>query len=387
MNENNIEKKKYSIKNLITVLIFLALIGIFTIISLIKEDTGFSENENRVMTAKPEFTMEALLDGSYTTTYQVYVRDQFPIRNTFVSLKNYCEAAINKTEINGVLICEDDYYIEAHDRQNYESELAVTNMEALASFVKRYEQELGSNHISTIIAPTAQTVLTNKFKSGMYAYDQNIYLDKIKAEIGDDIFINACETLKNHNEEYIYYRTDHHWTTYGAFLVYEKWAAQKGMDAFSMEQLDIREVSDEFLGTINSKLNMNMKKDTISEYTVRDVDFFVDYNMGMSTSDSLFFNEYLGKKDKYSYFLGGNPGLVDITSNANNDKILLIIKDSYANCIAPVYAAGFEKTYIIDLRFFNMDVDDFIKENGVTDIVVIYNADSFATDKYVKRIK
>lgn len=132
---------------------------------------------------------------------------------------------------------------------------------------------------------------------------------------------------------------------------------------------------------------MKMKADTILQYTVKNVDFTVDYNMGANVTDTFFFKEYLQEKDKYSYFLGGNPGLVDITSTNKNNRKLLIIKDSYANCITPVYAANFEKTYVVDLRFFNMSIDGFIEENQITDILVLYNVDSFATDKYVKRIK
>lgn len=384
---NNKEKIKISKKNLVTVIIFLFLIGIFTAASLIKKDTGFSETENRVLTEKPQFSAESLFDGSYTSKYQEYVRDQFPFRNTFVALRNYCEATIGKKEINNVLLAKDDYYIEDHSRENYESEIADTNLNALKSFCSRYEKSLGDSHVSAMIVPTAQSVLTNKFKTGMYAYNQNEYLTKIKEEIGKNIYIDTYNMLKEHSTENIYYKTDHHWTTYGAYLAYNCWAKQKNIEGYSLEDIDKKEVSKEFYGTINSKLNMKMKADTILQYTVKNVDFTVDYNMGANVTDTFFFKEYLQEKDKYSYFLGGNPGLVDITSTNKNNRKLLIIKDSYANCITPVYAANFEKTYVVDLRFFNMSIDGFIEENQITDILVLYNVDSFATDKYVKRIK
>lgn len=387
MKMANKEIKKISKKNLVTVVVFLMLIGIFTVASLIKKDTGFSETENRVLTGKPKISAESLFDGTYTTQYQEYVRDQFPFRNTFVSLRNYCEAIIGKKEINNVLLAKDDYYIESHERSNYESEIADINLNALKSFCNRYEEKLGSSHVSAMIVPTAQSVLTNKFTLGMYAYNQNEYLTKICDAVGEDIYINTYDMLREHNEEDIYYRTDHHWTTYGAFLAYDKWIKQKGIEGYRIDDIDKKEVSKEFLGTINSKLNMKMKADTILQYTVKNVDFTVNYNMGSNITDTFFFDEFLNGKDKYSYFLGGNPGLADIASSNKNNKRLLIIKDSYANCIAPVYAATFEKTYIVDLRFFNMNIDGFIEENQITDILVLYNVDSFATDKYVKRIK
>lgn len=380
----NIKKSK---KNLVTVIVFVLLIGVFTIASMIKKDTGFSETENRVLTARPEFSAESLFDGTYTTTYQEYVRDQFPLRNTFVALRNYCEAFIGKQEINNVLIAKDDYYIESHKRENYESEIADTNLLALKSFCNRYEEKLGSSHVSAMIAPTAQSVLTNKFKTGMYAYNQNEYLTGISDAVGKEVFIDTYNVLKNHNEENIYYKTDHHWTTYGAYLAYEKWASQKQIEVYGMKDIDVQEVTKEFFGTVNSKLNMKMKADTILQYTVKNVLFTVNYNMGANVTDTFFFQDFLKGKDKYGYFFGGNPGLVEISSTNINPRRLLIIKDSYANCIAPVYAANFGKTYVVDLRFFNMSIDAFIEENQITDILVLYNVDSFATDKYVKRIR
>lgn len=379
--------KKVSKKNLVTVIVFILMIGIFTLASLIKKDTGFSETENRVLTGKPEASVESLFDGTYMTSYQEYVRDQFPFRNTFVSLRNYCEAIIGKTQINNVLLAKDDYYIESHERTTYESETANTNLNALKSFCDRYKEKLGNSHISAMIVPTAQSVLTNKFRLGMYAYNQNEYLTKISDAVGKDVYIDTYDMLREHQQEDIYYRTDHHWTTYGAFLAYEMWTKQKQIEGYGIEDINKEEVSKEFYGTINSKLNMKMKPDTIFKYTVKNVEFTVDYNMGANVTDTFFFEENLKGKDKYSYFLGGNPGLVDITSTNKNNKKLLIIKDSYANCIAPVYAANFEKTYVVDLRFFNMSIDGFIEENQITDILVLYNVDSFATDKYVKRIK
>ena len=87
-------------KNISVSLVFVLVIAIFTIMSWIKEDTGFSENENRVLASKPEFTWESFFNGEYTTNYQNYVRDQFPFRNEFVSAKNYCDTILLKTEIS-----------------------------------------------------------------------------------------------------------------------------------------------------------------------------------------------------------------------------------------------------------------------------------------------
>lgn len=385
-NTNSNKSNTGKICSIVTVLVFVMMLSFFTIISMLKPDTGYSDTENRVLKSKPEFSMDTLIKGEYTSAYQEYVRDQFPWRKDFVRLKNYCEIAMGKSNIKDVLLCSDDYYIESHPRSNYESEIANINKEAVVEFSGRYVECLGEGHVSVMLVPTAQTVLNNRFKSGMVAYDQRDYIDSIASQLGQT-YVNVYDTLKPHDLEYIYYRTDHHWTTYGAYLAYLKWTEGRDIEPVTEDSIDKIEVTTDFLGTVNSKLNIPMETDTITQYIPRDVSFLLNYNMGMKKTKSFVDETFLDGKDKYSYFLGGNPGLVDITSEFNNDKKLLIIKDSYANCIVPVYAATFEKTYVVDLRYFNMDMDEFIEEYGITDILVMYNIDSFATDKYVKRLK
>lgn len=416
--KNSLEKSSKSvnsskrIKQVVTSVVFIAILAIGFIVSVAKKDTGFSETENRVLTQKPEFSVKNVIDGKFTKGYQDYVKDQFPLRNTFVTIRNVVEKSMLKTEINDVLICDDDYYIESHKRGNYESEEAISNAKKLGSFVATYEEQLGKQHVAVIIAPTAQTVLTNKMNDFMYAYNQNEYLDILRKNVGEDSFIKAYDILKEHNDEYIYYRTDHHWTTYGAFLVYKEWATKMGIEPLKDFDIEKKEVTSEFLGTINNKLNLSMKKDTITAYNIKNSDMVVNYNFTQDDSKGLFFDEYLNKKDKYSYFFGGNPGIVTIknkNSNRSNEasdaenaesktdnddddddekekKSLLIIKDSYANCISNVYAANFDETYVVDMRYFNMSISEFVKEYKVTDILVLYNVDSFATDTKIRRI-
>lgn len=377
-------------KNKCTTIIFILFIAIFFIISVVKKDTGFADTENRVLEQKPEFSMESLIEGTYTNSYQNYVRDQFPFRNEFVSTRNYIEKFMMKKEINGVLLCEDDYYIESHKRENYTGEQAVKNVNELETFVEKYNSMDTIQSVSVEIVPTAQTVLTNKMTDAMYAFDQNEYISEIADKTGES-FVDTFSVLKEHNDEYIYYKTDHHWTTYGAYLVYKEWATKNNLNPVGMEQIDIKTVTNDFLGTINNKLNLKMSTDTIESYVVKDMPLTVSYNLSDEIKETVFEESFLDKKDKYGYFFGGNPGVVSITNNEaskenNNDRNLLIIKDSYANCISNVYAANFENTYVVDLRYFNMSIEEFINEYQITDILVLYNVDSFATDTKIKRI-
>ena len=111
-------EKNTRITSIFLTIIFVGIMSFFTLASMIKEDESFSENENRILAQKPEFTWEEVFSGNYMESYQEYVRDQFPWRDEMLKLKNLCERLMGKTSINGILICDDDYYIEAHEREN-----------------------------------------------------------------------------------------------------------------------------------------------------------------------------------------------------------------------------------------------------------------------------
>ena len=98
--------------------------------------------------------------------------------------------------------------------------------------------------------------------------------------------------------------------------------------------------------------------------------------------DSVYNDEFLSQKDKYSYYLDGNHALTEIASNSEGEGTLLIIKDSYSHCFAPMTLGNYEKVYLVDFRYFNMPVSQFIMQYRITDILVLYNAVTFATDTH-----
>ena len=386
----------------ITVIIFLLLIFTLSGISFLKEEKLYSDTENRTLATKPQFTIEKYLSGEFSSKYQDYIKDQFPFRDQFVSLKNYCEIGIGKKEIKDIYLCDDEYLIENHKKENYESERAEKNSEAIISFGNRWAEKIGNEKVSVMVVPNAQTILKDKLPSFAPAYDQSNYIDKINNGLNDGVFVDVSTTLKEHKDETVYYKTDHHWTTYGSYLAYQKWCKDKGLNSYTKEDFDIEKASEEFLGTIHSKLNIKTSYDTIEIYNVKDYNMKVVYDMGSEISDTLLDYSFLDVKDKYSAFMGGNRGLVEITSSKNetvsdkpmenleklnkDESVLMIIKDSYANCMVPMTVGMYDRIYVIDLRYFNMKVDTFIEMYGVTDILFLYNVDTLTSDLYVSRI-
>ncbi len=375
----------------ITVVLFLLMIYGMTIFSFIKKEDRYSETENRPLKRLPTFSADTFFRGEFSEDYEEYIKDQFPWRDGFVELKTYCEIGLGKTSIKDIFLGKDSYLIENHKKENYESEKAIKNKDAIISFINRWVQKLGEDRVSVLLAPTAQSILTDKLPVFAEPYDQNDYLNLFKNDISDKVLIDIYSKLKENKDEYIYYRTDHHWTTYGAFLAYEKWCEVKGYEPHDITDYNIEKASDEFLGTIHSKLNISAKADTIEFYSLKDYDLSVIYNMSDNVTDTLFDKSYLKSKDKYSSFFGGNPGIVEIKSKGykekGDDRVLLLIKDSYANCFAPLLVDMYDEIYIVDLRYFNMKIDKFIEEYDVTDVMLLYNVDTLTSDAYIGKIK
>ena len=291
------------------------------------------------------------------------------------------ERAMLKPDINSVYFAKDDYLIQKYDKSDISQEQAEKNKERLAEFVQKYVEKLGKDRVNVMLVPTASEILKDKLPPFATGYDQGAYMDEVIEALPEGTFIDVRNTLNQHKDEYIYYRTDHHWTALGAFYAYEQWAKDAGFTPLSQDQFDITLASDQFYGTLHSKVNVNIKPDEIYLYQIKkDMNYQLLYNL-TDEKDTLFDLSKLEGKDKYSVYMGGNNALVDIKTNNKNGRRLLIMKDSYAHSFAPLAINHYEETFMIDFRYFNAGVEEFVEENQITDVLILYNTMGFVEDR------
>lgn len=366
--------------NLISCIIFLLLIFAITIFSLLSPVKAFSENENRLLANKPGFTWNKLFYGEYTSDYETFITDQFVWRDSFIGLKTLTEIAMQKKEINGIYLGKGDYLIETFSSTDVDQDQLSKNESRLIEFASKYSKLLSPERVHIMLVPTASEVLRDKLPAFAEVFNQSEFVERLQNSMNQGVFINLLETLKSHSKDYIYYRTDHHWTSYGAYLAYQQWAGASGFTPFDESEFDKEKVTDSFRGTIYSKLNMDIvSPDEIYLYK-NDLNYSVEYNMDGILKDSLYELDFLEVKDKYSMFLGENNALVQINTENTNGRKLLIFKDSYANCFTPFAVNHYETTFMVDFRYFNMPISQFIQNYGVTDILVLYNVKTFMSD-------
>lgn len=368
-----------------TIALIASILLVFTAADLIQGDRLFSEAENRVLASRPKFSVEALLQGSYTKNYETYATDQFVSRDKWIAIKTYTDISLCKEEINGVYLGKDGYLIEQHLPEDYPDELVEEKLALLKKLVERWDAQV-------MLVPTADNILRDKMPAYAPYYDQTVLLGRVEEEIGEENYIDVFASLKEHTQEQIYYRTDHHWTSLGAYYGYLAWAgAQKDQTSQDKETGQSEEAgrygaeglataAEGFLGTLHSKVNIKTGTDTIQYFPeTLDKPLKVTYDL-KEIKDSCYAESYLDTKNKYGFFLDDNHAIVEINTDYHNGKTLFVIKDSYANCFVPLLIPHYERIYIMDLRYFNGRLFSFMEarepEDGM-DVLVLYNCIHF----------
>ena len=360
-----------------TVIFLCVILLAFLIGDLLQKDVFFSESENRILTSKPRLSKKGLLSGDYMEQYEGYVNDQFVSRNTWIMLKTRMDLLLQKKDINGVYLARDNYLIEQHIGETFTQEVIDKKLELLNKLVELYPQT------KVMLVPTADNILTEKLPASAPYFDQRVLLQQVKDSIGEEHVIDMFQVLEPHAQEEIYYRTDHHWTSLGAVYGYEAFTKAYGLSARWYLKEDMQTVTNEFLGTLQSKLNLPMEPEEIKIHPrTLDTKVQITYDFGKK-SDSFYSENFLQGKNKYGYFLDDNHAVVEIERNSFSEKILFVIKDSYANTMIPLLAHHYRKVYVMDLRYFNGNLPEFMQscdEYGNMDVLVLYNCVHFLED-------
>lgn len=372
----------------IFVILFGTIFLSFCVYNLIVPAREFLENENRYSEKMPEFSVSSLISGKFTKEYEEYITDKTAFRDFFVSTKSNLEKFIGKKDNNGVYFCDDDYLIQTFDNREY-SEILSSNINA----VNMLSDQPGLN-VSFCLIPTAYEILKDKLPRFSYNDYQKQVLKYSKNNLNKVNFINPSETLYKNREDYIYYRTDHHQTMNGSYLVYKDIVDSFGIPTYEKKDFDIKTIADNFYGTTWSKSTVGIKADSIIKYEpLFDVSYKVSYDLGEEI-DSLYSEKNIAIKDKYTYYLDGNHGITTIKTSygsgkkliSENGKKLAIIKDSYAHSIIPLIANHYSEIAVFDLRYYNLSIPKYLKENNIRDVLFIYNVDNFISDNNLNKI-
>lgn len=366
-------------KHIVTIVLFLTLLVGMGAAFLIHKDRAFSENENRVLADFPDFTVKNVLSGDFQSAFDTYVSDQFPGRDLFMTAASEFKYRIGMRDIGGAVIGAEDYYfaeLEQIDTTQYEKNLTL-----LETFFERAEDTVGKEHIRLMLVPDSAYMNRDKLPFCYPVVDEAVWLDALPAQI-DAVFVDVRAALEACTEQ-TFYRTDHHWTSYGAYAAYQEYMRSYGKEP---ETFGFLSGTKKFLGTLYSKVLLAKNRKASKKDTVMlpDVDTESVSVICDGEPKSLYVMENLTQKDAYTVFLGGNYGTVQI--EGTGEGTLVLIKDSYANCFVPFLTDVYGKIIMIDLRYFMGSVNDVMEENSATDLLVLYYFSNFASANHFAKL-
>lgn len=383
----------------VRIIIIIVFIGFFVLISgasLIIKDREFSPNENRYLAETPELSWDNILSGKFQDGLEDYLRDQVCFRDGWITVKTGIQKACGDTDIGGAYVGKDGYDFEKITPEDVDEKQVDRNIKAVEDYFMTASETIDKQKLSFLLVPTSGLVMQEKLPKNARLFDQAKYIDQVQKAMKDYNFVDVRDTLMDHNEEYIYYKTDHHWTSAGACLAYDAWSERTGGEIEKEDGLAKNVVSDKFRGSLYSKiLDADSAYDEIWTYGLQKDEAFGSKDCTVTIDekqqlDSIYDDEKLQEKDKYAYFLGGNYGQVHIqnqkAASKAKGKNILIIKDSFANSFVPFVTQDYENIYMVDLRYYNGDMKAYLQEHEITDVLVLYNISNFISDRNLHKL-
>jgi len=372
-------------ESIIRTFIFVAFITAFGVLGAFLPDREYSPQENRYLTTASAPSLQSLASGEYMRRFDRYLTDQFPMRDTWVSLKAISQKEAGQKENNDVFFAGIGYLI--GKPLTDDGDILERNLSGVLGL-----RDAGYD-TGLLVSPMAAEVLRDRLPRFAYDPVQRELLSRLKAEAGD-VFIDVGQGLHEADAMgyQVFFRTDHHWTMRGAYEAYVAYMNWLGEEPFLLESYDTRVASETFYGTLWSKSSHpGIKPDRIVVFEIKDFDEVeVEYTEGSRawTVSGLYQPEYLEQKDKYAYFLGQNRPLAVIrhTRGPNTERKLLIFKDSYAHSFAPFLLPHFDEIHLVDLRYYKQDPIAYMLEHDISQVLFLYNADNFATERSVSQV-
>lgn len=379
------EKRISSLKQYPVLAAFTLFFAALFVLDLVTPDRAYSELENTTLTQRPKLTAVSV-DGlnNYFTNYTKYVKDQVFGRDQWISLQSLAETTLfQKTQSGGILLGrEHRMFARRYRVLPTEERVWNKNLAAVQSLGERYPGK-----VSFMLVPSASVLYPEDLPLAAPQMDEEGRIDEAQAALPAVQFLRVTDALRAHKDEYLYYRTDHHWTTLGAYYAYEQFCEAQGLTPFDRSAHPV-ETAENFYGTHYSKARTwNAEPDTIIWYDLQNR--LTIWNVTApgqpteGTQTGLYDTGKLDVYDKYAMFLHGNNGLSRVEGDGTGK--ILVIKDSYANSFVPYLTANYAAIDVVDFRNYNYGLDQLIADNDYDAILVLYSYSSFTSDPYLYR--
>ena len=372
----------------IPAVVFLIFIYGMALWFLFSPKTDYSSSEKRYLQKFPDANVEKVLSGDFGSEFETFFADQFPQRNTWVGLNAYTTLAEGNNGASGVYNCKNGYLINKPVSTDNNLD---KNVGAVVDFAKKIDAPT-----TVMLVPSTGYIADDVLPTFHDKYNDDEDISRISSTLSKEKigFVDLRERFKSEykNGSQLYYKTDHHWTTKGAYTGYQELCKALGITPIDDSTLK-KDSYPDFYGTTYSSSGFwltppdNIEIWSNPKNSDKNISVKITEGANVKTSGSMYFTDHLKEDDKYPVFIDGNHALTEITNtNAKNGTILLI-KDSFSHSLAPFLAENYSKVVLVDLRYYKESVSQLVSAYNPEQVVVLYGIDNLATDTDIVWLK
>ena len=368
--------------------VFLIFIFGMAVWFLFNPKSDYSSSEKRYLQQFPEVSVDKVLDGTFGTDFESYFADQFPARSFWVGLNAYYSLDTGNNGANGVYNCDNGYLINKPVSTDNKLE---KNVDAIVKFKNTIDVP-----VTVMFAPSTGYIADDVMPAVHDKYNDDTYFEQISSTLSTNgiSFVDLRKTFKDAyaGGNQLYYKTDHHWTTFGAYTAYEKLCEQLNITPVPKEKFEIKTYGG-FYGTTYSTSGFwftqpdNIQIWNNPENTEKNIKVKISEGTNTDEFGSMYFYDHLEEDDKYPVFIDGNHALTEITNSNAEGGTILLVKDSFSHSLAPFLAENYSKIILVDMRYYKMSVSQIVEQEKPEQVVFLYGIDNIATDTDLVWIK
>lgn len=360
-------------KKYLLIALFMGATVIMGLLTFIGPNKSYSENEKRILAEFPQFSWSTIASGEFQDGLEKYIADHLPGRDFFVGTNAYSDKLMGKNTLGDIYSADGGYLINAPKEDS--DEVFKKNMQNLKAFTDKTGIDS-----TLVLIPTAGYIMEDRLPRNHKPYrDDELF--KTASTITDNIsFFDVRSTLYNSYKEGsgVYYRTDHHLTSVGSYALYKDFCDYLGMSYPSKEEYSIEKIEG-FYGTTYSGSGYFLTESDTLEIWDAGIKAKVTFEDN-KTSDTMFFKEHLENMDMYPVYLDGNHSYVRIENPSAKWGNILIVRDSYAQNLAPFLSYNYKNIHMLDMRYYRGSMAEFLKDKDIDLILYVYGLDTLITD-------
>lgn len=365
---------KNRIENIITVSLFCSFVSIMCLLYIFLPKSDFSELEKRYLKEFPEINVQNIVSGNFGNDIETYLADHMPFRDFFVGLNSYFELATGRSGASDIYLTKDNALVEAPGEFN------KTNIDKNLNAINKFAESVDVP-VDFMIVPSAGWASRNNMLMPSKEYCDSEYIDTIYSLASSKInTINVTDTF---DDSSLYYNTDHHWNSLGVYNGYKTYMENIGKEYRTKDEFRIEKVNG-FYGSTYSRAALWLTPSEELELWSGSENITVTNGESEGEHQGVFYRERLEETDKYTVYLDGNHSIVRINNpDAKTDDTILVIRDSYANCLGGFLCESFENVILVDLRYYKKPVSELCKSEEIDNILICYSMNNFLTDANV----